>query len=100
MNYFKEKIVVLINKWAYFQPAGDSGMNKRNAGNIGISCGNNGSRTNVSSNFQHPIISCLNDIKDQKNQHQPSQNHNYNNMLHSQNQQQVIYSYFKYYAFI
>lgn len=86
---------VLINKWAYFQPAGDSGMNKRNGGNVGVGCNNNGNRLNGSNSFQRPIITCLNDSKDQhqspqQQQHQQMQNHNYNanHMIQSQNQQQ------------
>lgn len=77
----------LINEWAYFQPAGDSSMNKRNVGNIGI--GDNGSRSNGTSNFQRPIMSCLNEGKDQ---HHQQQNHNYNvnHMLHAQNQQHQV----------
>lgn len=77
-------------------------MNKRNGGNIGIGCGNNGSRSNGTSNFQRPIISCLNEAKDQQHQHQQQQqqhqhqqNHNYNvlnvnHMLHAQNQQHQV----------
>lgn len=83
--------MVLINEWAYFQPAGDSGMNKRNGGNMGIGC--NGTRSNGTSNFQRPIMSCINESKDQQQPHHPhqhQQNHSYNvnHMLHAQNQQQ------------
>lgn len=84
--------MVLINKWDYFQPAGDSSINKRNNGNVSVGCNN---RLSGASNFQRPIITCLNDSKDQHQhqsaqQHQQSQNHNYNmnHMLQSQNQQQ------------
>ena len=87
--------MVLINEWAYFQPAGDSGMSKRNGGNFVIGCGSNGGRAaSDSSNFQRPIMSCLNEEKDQQHQHQLQQrqhpNYNVNQMMHVQNQQHQV----------
>lgn len=86
-------------KWAYFQPAGDSGINKRSGSNIGIGCSNNGNRSSGTSNFQRPIITCLNDAKDQHQHQTPTQpaNPNYNaNLMQTQNQQhQVLLSFCK-----
>lgn len=105
MNIIKNKSV-LINEWHYFQPAGDSGVNNKNGGN------SNGNRINGTSDFQRPILSCLNETKDQHQQsrqpylnhkqcqHKQSQSHGYNvnQMLQPENQQpqqhQVIYPVF------
>lgn len=90
-NKLIHKELLLIKWWAYFQPAGDSGMNKRSGGNVGIGCGSNGNRTNGASNFQRPIVATANDVKEQP-QSAPNHNHNYNmnHMLHSQNQQHQV----------
>lgn len=65
-------------------------MNKRGGANVGISCSSNCNPSNGTSNFQRPIVASLNGVKEQQ---QPTQNHNYNNMnhmLHSQNQQHQV----------
>lgn len=62
---------VLINEWDYFQPAGDNSVSSRNG--AAIDCNSNGNRNTGTSNFQRPILSCLNETSDQ--QHEPQKQH-------------------------